>query len=150
MQWLEPIYSRDKSEAEVQADLYCAIKQLGLDPRLEVRGYLPEMGLRNGRRKCVFDIVVFWPLNHKPICIIECKRGVSVNSDSRQKAKYSKFELTLIYAFRNNQDQIVKQVRELAAKDWNNAPPSMKRAAEWQEYVNALDGGDCETVAIQT
>lgn len=147
MQLFEPIYSKDRSEAEIQADLYCAIKDLGLEPRLEVRGYLPES---NRRKKCIFDIVVFWPFNHKPLCIIECKRGVSVNRKSIQKERYSRFTALLIYCFRNNQAEVIETVKKCARDNWNDAPPSMKQEANWAQYIETLDSGDTETFALHT
>lgn len=118
MKFLVPIYNRNKSEAEIQADTYSAIIRMGLDPKLEVRGYLLS------GRKCLFDIVVFWPLNHFPICIIECKKGHGVSKDNTQIERYRRFNLPVLVAGKSNQHQTLLEVLRLAEKDITNAPPS--------------------------
>jgi len=137
MVYYTPLYSRTKTEAEIQADLYCEIKRTGLDPKMEVRGYIGDAVIK---RKCIFDIVVFWPLNHRPLCIIECKKGVSVSATSKQKAKYEQFNLPLLYCFRNNQKQVLREVVKMAqARYEDDAPPSMVADDKWADYIAALD-----------
>jgi len=137
MVYYSPLYSRNKSEAEIQADLYCALKQTGLEPRMAVRGYI---GNEKFKRKCIFDVVVFWPLNHRPLCIIECKKGISVSSTSKQKAKYEQFNLPLLYCFRNNQKQVLREVVKMAQGQYEeDAPPSMLADDQWVSYLVALD-----------
>lgn len=121
MQFLTPIYSRTKSEAEIQCDIYCAIKASGLEPRIQVRGYIPA---GSNRRKCMFDIVVFWPLNHRPICIIECKKGNSVRRDNRQIQKYGDFGLPVLVCGKSNQVEVLKLVNHAVRHSLKDAPPS--------------------------
>lgn len=126
MKYLVPIYSRTLSEADIQSEVYHRIKSLGLEPRLEVRGYLHDDNSKNHRRKCRFDIVVFWPLNHKPLCIVECKKGSTVSKGNLQRKKYEQFGLPLVYCFKHNMDAVTEMVRSLALKNWHDAPPSLK------------------------
>ncbi len=137
MIYYTPLYSRTKSEPEIQAELFCALKGTGLEPKMAVRGYI---GNEQSKKKCIFDIVVFWPLNHRPLCIIECKKGVWVSALSTQKAKYERFNLPLIYCFRNNQKQVLREVVNLAQGRYEkDAPPSMVADGQWSSYLAALD-----------
>lgn len=125
------------NEAELQAELYCRVKVAGLDPRLEVKACHP------GGALCRFDVVVFWPLNHKPICIIECKKSRSVKNGCgghRQVERYKAFGLPVLLCCRNDVEATLKRVRACAAKDFSNAPASLKKAQAWQDYLNELDG----------
>lgn len=124
MQLLTPRYNRHKSEAEIQADVYAHLILHGLDPKLEVVGYIPNEKYRNGKQKCLFDIVVFWPLNHKPICIIECKKGLGVRADSYQIHKYKMFGLPVLVCGRTGHDNTIRDAIILAWDDERNAPPS--------------------------
>lgn len=140
MEYYVPRYSRKPSEAEIQADLYAAIKKLGLEPRLQVMGYLAPNAVFPRKKRCIFDIVVFWPLNHKPLCIIECKRGRSVKRGNKQIARYERFNLPVLVSLRDNSREILKAVRKLARERYDaDAPTSMKRQAAWEDYVAELD-----------
>lgn len=140
MQYYVPRYSRKPSEAEIQADLYAAIKKLGLEPRLQVFGYLAPNAVFPKKKRCIFDIVVFWPLNHKPLCIIECKRGLSVKRGNKQIERYERFNLPVLVSLRNNSKEVMKAVRTLARNHFEtDAPKSMKRQADWDDYIAELD-----------
>lgn len=121
MQLLVPIYNKNQSEAEIQAGLYGDIRQMNLDAKLQVRGYIPN---DSRRKKCLFDIVVFWPLNHRPICIIECKKGRGVCNASTQIARYNKFGLPVLVCGKLGHTNTLKEVHRLAMKSKKDAPPS--------------------------
>ncbi len=133
----ERIYYGKLTEAELQAELYHRVKEAGLDPRLEVKACHTNGAL------CRFDVVVFWPLNHKAICIIECKKSRSVKKGCgghRQVERYKTFGLPVLLCCRNDIEATLTRVEQCAAHDFSNAPASIKKDAEWQEYINELDG----------
>jgi hypothetical protein len=125
MKDLVPLYSRNRTEAEIQADIYADLKATGLEPRLEVRGYITGPP----RRKCLFDIVVFWPLNHRPLCIIECKKGNGCSKANRQIAKYKTFGLPVLVCGKRSGWTVMDDVLRLAVLNANDAPPSFNWSA---------------------
>lgn len=129
MQYFTPIYSQRRTEAEVQADLYCAIKTFALDARLEAHGYLLNDAVR---KKCRFDIVVFWPLNHRLICIVECKKGLGMTRNSKQLERYRKFGCPVFVCGRNGQFEVLNEVLELAHSQKHLAPPSF----DWDKFYH--------------
>lgn len=69
-------YPTKRTETEIQASLWQALRAEGLDPRLEVMLSIPYKENKQGKqkravRKVRLDMVVF--CNRKAICIVECK-----------------------------------------------------------------------------
>lgn len=103
-------YPRQRSEAEVQAEIYHAFKSAGFTPRLEVPGSWVNPAGRVVRVR--FDVVVF--ADRKPLCIIECKKTVNPSHRQGQLAAYSQFGVPVYMGWENNAQVLVEQVEKLA------------------------------------
>lgn len=74
------LYPIQKSEAEIQADIYFNLKANGLDCKLEVS---------DGKHR--YDIVVFHYISKRPLCIIEVKKELKLTKHNlTQYHKYKK------------------------------------------------------------
>jgi hypothetical protein len=93
------VVNRDEShtEFEVQAFLYSAIKQIGLN----VRGELVHFDKKT-RQKCRFDLVIF-DENNKAKVIIEVKSAPIKHKtrleDTRQYQKYTSFGCRVVFVY---------------------------------------------------
>jgi len=123
-----PLYRLRPSEAEIQAELYCDILMMGLEPRIEVSGMIiNRTGSNMGKFKKVrFDVVVFWEIDGKPICIIEVKRYRTSKHLDPQMKLYKGFNIPIINAHSWNHDEVIAEVykntidrSDIAPKDFN-------------------------------
>ena len=103
------IYPRQRSEAEVQAEIYHAFKLAGYDPRLEVPGIWINPAGKKIRVR--FDVVVF--KDRKPLCVIECKKTVNPSHRQGQLAAYSQFGVPVYMGWENNAQILVNYVEKL-------------------------------------
>ena len=102
-------YPRQRSESEVQAEIYHAFKNAGFNPRLEVPGIWTNPAGRKIRVR--FDVVVFDKL--KPLCIVECKKTVNPSHRQGQLAAYMQFGVPVYMGWENNLTTLVEQARKL-------------------------------------
>ena len=106
-------YPKLRSEAEVQAEIYWALKLAGFNPRLEVPAVVfIEHGGRTKRVGCRFDVVVFDKLI--PLCIIECKKTVNPAHRMGQLPAYLRFGVPVYMGWENNVSRLVDQCLKLA------------------------------------
>jgi hypothetical protein len=114
----EIAYPHKISEFEVQAQLYTALREQGLD----VRGSVPARTVENAvMPRCYFDLVVFSAYK-TPVVIIECKnrpeRAAKRPLGGRQLRRYSTFNVPLILCDRlseikNTVNEVEKLVLEM-------------------------------------
>ena len=105
------VYPRQRSEAEVQAELYHALKNAGFDPRLEVPGSWVNLAGRVIRVR--FDVVVFTK-SKQPLCIIECKKTVNPSHRQGQLSAYMQFGVPVYMGWETNAQVLVTQAKKLA------------------------------------
>ena len=108
-------YPRQRSEAEVQAEIYHAFKNAGYDPRLEVPGSWVNPAGRIIRVR--FDVVVF--KDRKALCVIECKKTVNPSHRKGQLAAYMQFGVPVYIGWENAIPVLLAQVLKLAG----SSPP---------------------------
>jgi hypothetical protein len=89
-------YPEVNSEFEVQAELYCRLKSMGLD----VRGCVPSWCIDyNEPHKVYFDLVIF-DENKTAVVIVECKNWKrdheKLNKKTRQARRYAQFGVPVI------------------------------------------------------
>ena len=110
-------YPKRESEAEIQSLLWVALKEKGLDTRLEVGAEL------NGRRHRL-DIVVFW--GNEAQAIIECKswsrrynkeRLYQLTKNTKQIRKYEDWGLPVFVCGRL---ETIPKVVELVLASYHN------------------------------
>lgn len=111
------IYPTKPSEFDVQADLYCELKNLGYDCKNQVSSFC-------GDRKSVFDIVIF-DSEKRPRIIIEAKdtnhKQLLFGKPTLQIERYQKYNLPiLVYTPYISRDIIVKKVKTIMAKPFGS------------------------------
>lgn len=88
------------SEFEVQAALYSALRELGIDVRGEVKFY-GDFGLRDAKASCRFDLVIFRDKN--PELIIEVKARLKGHRNgieaTRQFQRYTGFGVPVWFVY---------------------------------------------------
>jgi hypothetical protein len=95
----EIVFPQSDTEFEVQAVLYCRLKQCGLNVRGEVFCWCEDRGMPARTR---LDLVVFND-QLQPVVIIECKNRngnaepvFTLTSGTRQHRRYHKFGLPVV------------------------------------------------------
>jgi len=119
-------YPKHSSEAEIQAELWKILKNIGYDVRLEVV-HLREKNITNKlkRVKSRFDLVVFD--NKKAVCIIEVKKDIPIRNKQlkgakhhqsyRQIEKYAKYEAELVFCIGERSiNKTIEKVEEIMAE----------------------------------
>jgi len=102
-------YPLKPTEFEIQAELYLKMRGLGID----VKGELKISKKQTGTRGSIFDLVIF--KERKAVAIVEVKkryRGLGAGG-TIQEAKYKEFGIPLIYCFRDNIEDTVKEIQKL-------------------------------------
>ena len=104
-------YPKKETEFEVQAELYCKLKEQGFN----VRGEIPEDGSR-------LDLVVF-DKNDSAKCIIEVKnwkndcdieKNLMKLSRKAKHERYLKFNLNLLYCVNSGEiDKTIEEIKKI-------------------------------------